>query len=136
MTRAQSGASGILVDYTGGSVTDSMKTNLGWATASNPLVQSDAQRFLQQLEPVYPGISALWNGKAASSLPHLDPNKLCSYSYWRKGQYTSIAGYERVAEGLVFFAGEHTSIDYQGFMEGGAAEGVRAANEVLTALGK
>ena len=36
----------------------------------------------------------------------------------------------------MFFAGEHTSIDFQGFMEGGASEGVRAANEVLLALGK
>jgi monoamine oxidase len=52
------------------------------------------------------------------------------------GQYTSITGYERVQQGNVFFAGEHTSIDFQGYMEGGASEGVRAANEILTALGK
>lgn len=32
------------------------------------------------------------------------------------------------------FAGEHTSVDFRGFMEGGAAEGVRAAREVLRAL--
>lgn len=30
------------------------------------------------------------------------------------------------------FAGEHCSINFQGFMEGGAEEGVRAANEILT----
>jgi monoamine oxidase len=34
------------------------------------------------------------------------------------------------------FAGEHTSQDFQGYMEGGASEGVRAANEILTSLGK
>ena len=34
----------------------------------------------------------------------------------------------------MFFAGEHTSIDFQGFMEGGASEGVRAAQEILAAI--
>ncbi len=29
-------------------------------------------------------------------------------------------------------AGEHCSQDFQGFMEGGASEGVRAAGEILT----
>ena len=29
------------------------------------------------------------------------------------------------------FAGEHTSIDNQGFMEGGAETGFRAAGEIL-----
>jgi monoamine oxidase len=31
----------------------------------------------------------------------------------------------------VHFAGEHTSVAYQGFMEGGAESGVRAAGEIL-----
>jgi monoamine oxidase len=35
-----------------------------------------------------------------------------------------------VRQGGVLFAGEHTSIDFQGFMEGGAAEGARAAREL------
>jgi monoamine oxidase len=33
----------------------------------------------------------------------------------------------------VLFCGEHTSVDFQGFMEGAASEGKRAARE-LTAL--
>jgi monoamine oxidase len=45
-------------------------------------------------------------------------------------QYTAFAGYEAVRQGGVLFAGEHTSIDFQGFMEGGAAEGRRAAREL------
>jgi monoamine oxidase len=31
----------------------------------------------------------------------------------------------------VHFAGEHTSVAYQGFMEGGAESGFRAAGEIL-----
>jgi monoamine oxidase len=34
----------------------------------------------------------------------------------------------------VYFTGEHTSIDYQGYMEGGASEGVRAAGQIAAAL--
>jgi monoamine oxidase len=34
----------------------------------------------------------------------------------------------------VHFAGEHTSTEFQGFMEGAAAEGVRAARAVLADL--
>jgi monoamine oxidase len=31
----------------------------------------------------------------------------------------------------VFFAGEHCSLEYEGYMEGGAAEGARAPKEIL-----
>jgi monoamine oxidase len=50
------------------------------------------------------------------------------------GQYVGFSGYEGVAQGAIHFAGEHCSQDFQGYMEGGASEGVRAANEILTAL--
>jgi monoamine oxidase len=50
------------------------------------------------------------------------------------GQYTAFAGYEGVAQGAIHFAGEHCSQDFQGFMEGGASEGGRAALEVFHAL--
>ena len=41
------------------------------------------------------------------------------------------AGYEKVRQGNIHFAGEHCSYNFQGYMEGGAEEGKRAANEVL-----
>ncbi len=84
---------------------------------------------------VFPGAKAAFSGFATSSLPHLDDNLKLSYSFWKPGQYAKFAGYERVRQGNCFFAGEHTSLDYQGFMEGGAAEGLRAADEILAALG-
>jgi monoamine oxidase len=136
VSRAQPGASGILVDYTGGAGTAALTTKVAFGTLSSAGVSKDAARFRGQIEPVFPGLSALWNGKASSSIPAFDPNFLLAYSYWRVGQYQSFAGYERVAQGNVFFAGEHCSIDFQGFMEGGAQEGARAALEVLAALGK
>lgn len=140
-SRAQAGSSGILVGYAGGPFADAMNSTLAFSTTSSTStatatnVRRDAQRFLQQAEPVYPGLGALWNGLSAQGLPHLDPNMKCSYSYFKKGQYETIAGYERVRQGNVFFAGEHCSFDFQGFMEGGATEGERAAVEMLTTAG-
>lgn len=135
VTRGQPGTPGILVNYTGGNVTDAIAAAGPYTRASDsPQVIAATQTFLGHLEPVYPGIGSRWNGRASLSLPHLDPNYNCSYSYWRVGQYHTIAGYEGVRQGNVHFAGEHTSVDFQGWMEGGAITGVRAANEVLADL--
>ena len=90
-------------------------------------------RSSARLETLFPGISKQWNGKASLSTPFLDPNLNLSYSYWKPGQYVGFSGYEGVAQGNIHFAGEHCSQDFQGYMEGAAAEGARAAGEVLAA---
>jgi monoamine oxidase len=91
---------------------------------------------LKQIEPVFPGISKLWNGRATVDYPAGNPYLLGSYSFWKVGQYTSFSGYEKARQpstttGNCHFAGEHCSQDFQGYMEGGASEGARAANEIL-----
>jgi monoamine oxidase len=135
VTRAQPGATGILVEYPGANVSKSLgQSNPYTTTATNPQVATFAQQALSQLEPIFPGITGQWNGKAMLSTPFTDPNFLCSYSYWKPGQYTGFSGYEKVRQGNIHFAGEHCSQDFQGFMEGGAQEGVRAANEILADL--
>jgi monoamine oxidase len=139
VTRAQAGANGILVNYTGGNVAGGFKPATPYSNAaSNPQVTSYAKSFLKQLDVVFPGISAHWTKRATLSTPFLDPNLLCSYSYWRVGQYTSFSGYEKAPQpgpsGPIHFAGEHCSQDFQGFMEGGASEGVRAAEEIMALL--
>jgi len=135
VTRGQSGTTGILVEYPGANTAQSMGQSSPYTTtATSPHVKTYANQFLSQLEPIFPGITAQWNGKAMLSTPFTDPNLLCSYSYWKPGQYTSFSGYEGVRQGNIHFAGEHCSTSFQGFMEGGASEGVRAANEILTDL--
>jgi monoamine oxidase len=134
VSRGQAGASGILVDYTGGNVAGSFRPSTPYSDASNPATRAYARTFLGQLEPVYPGITAQWNGKATLSVPTLDPNLNLSYSYWRVGQYTAFSGYEKKRQGNIHFAGEHCSQDFQGYMEGGASEGVRAGGDILTDL--
>jgi monoamine oxidase len=131
VTRAQAGASGILCLYSGGSVTDAMKANGAFGTVTSAGVGADVTTGLGQINPVFPGISALYNGKATQSLPHKSPLFGASYAYWRVGQYTGFSGYEGATQGGVLFCGEHTSTDFQGFMEGGASEGQRAGHELV-----
>ena len=57
-----------------------------------------------------------------------------SYSYWKVGQYTAFVGRRGAAEGNCHFAGEHTSIDFQGYLNGAVDTGERAANEILADL--
>jgi monoamine oxidase len=137
VTRAQPGATGILVDYSGGNIAGGYKPSSPYSNASqSSQVTGYAKQFLAQLEVVYPGITAQWNGKATLSTPFRDPNLNLAYSYWRCGQYVAFSGYEGAQQGNIYFGGEHTSQDFQGYMEGGASEGARAANEVLAALKK
>lgn len=134
VTRGQDGATGILVNYSGGDVAGGYAPSTPYSNAaSDPQVTRYAKAFLKKLETVFPGITAQWNGKATLSTPFRDPLLNCSYSYWKPGQYTGFSGYEGVPQGNIHFAGEHCSQDFQGFMEGGAKEGIRAAEEILAA---
>jgi monoamine oxidase len=135
VTRGQPGSTGILVDYSGGNVAGGFASTTPYSNAAtNPQVKTYAKQVLAKLETVFPGITQQWNQKASLSVPFLDPLLKCSYSYWRVGQYTSFSGYEKSQQGKIHFAGEHCSQDFQGFMEGGASEGARAANEVLAQI--
>jgi monoamine oxidase len=96
-----------------------------------PVVDWHVREFFKQLDVIWPGVSSTWNGKATFGNAQADPNILASYSCWLVGQCTTIAGHEARRQGRVHFAGEHTSVAYQGFMEGGAESGVRAAGEIL-----
>jgi monoamine oxidase len=130
-TRAQPGAAGSLVFYSGGAVTRALVAQKAFATASDPLALADANTALRRGELVFPGLRAAWNGLATQSIPHKAPEFKASYAYFRVGQYLAFAGYEAVSQGGVSFCGEHTSTDFQGFMEGGASEGVRAAKDLV-----
>ncbi len=125
VSRAQPGTQGILIDYTGG---DAARAQSGSS------VTSLAGQFLARIEPVLPGISAKWNGTATFDDWQINPWTLGSYAFWRVGQYTSFAGVERERSGNCHFAGEHTSIDFQGYLNGAVESGQRAAAEVLADL--
>ena len=125
VTRAQPGAAGILVDYTGGLVADTFGTGTP---------EEHAIEFLSQIEPVLPGLSSQWNGRVTVDWWAGNPYTRGSYSYWQVGQYTRFAGVERELQGNVHFCGEHTSIDSQGYLEGAVETGERVASEIYLVL--
>ena len=124
VSRAQPGTSGILVDYTGGTI----GASFGSGTPT-----TRAQQFLQQIEPVLPGLTAQWNGKATIDYWTGYPWTKGSYSYWKVGQYTKFSGAEREISGACHFCGEHTSQDFQGYLNGAVESGERTAQEVIDA---
>ena len=122
VTRAQPGKSGILVDYTGGKI---------GASFGSGTPESRAKQFLAQVEPVLPGATKAWNGKATIDFwPGYRWTK-GSYAYWKVGQYQRFAGMEGRRQGNCLFAGEHTSVDFQGYLNGAVETGQRAAAEIL-----
>ena len=86
VTRAQPGTAGILVDYTGGNIGASFGTGTPAERATT---------IPGQIEPVLPGISARWNGRATVDYWTGYQWTKGSYSYWKVGQYTKFAGAER-----------------------------------------
>ena len=122
VTRAQPGRKGILVDYTGGTI----GASFGSGTPA-----SRAKQFLAQLEPVLPGITPHWNGVATVDYWAGYEWTKGSYSYWKVGQYTKFSGIEGTRQANCHFAGEHTSQDFQGYLNGGVETGERAASEIL-----
>ena len=124
-------ARGILTDYSSGPRGVRLNENA---------LQTEVARFLADLNVVYPGTMGAATRIGTDYLAHLEhwpsnPLSKGSYTCYKPGQFTTIAGLEGVHAGNLFFAGEHTNsfYDWQGFMEGAALSGIQAAQDILTA---
>ncbi|HEX7477772.1 MAG TPA: NAD(P)/FAD-dependent oxidoreductase [Polyangiales bacterium] len=87
----------------------------------------DLDRIFPHTKPAYVADSAL--RMAWPTAPHF----FGSYACYRPGQ-AQWAGSEAERVGHLHFCGEHTSREFQGYMEGAAESGERAAREVLADL--
>ncbi len=125
-TRAQAGAAGILNCFSGGSA--AVAAGLGD-------VDARARDALADLQRAAPERTREWNGRVIRNAWDRNPWTFGSYALIRPGQYTAFYGVEAEPSGHAHFAGEHTSIDAQGYLEGAVASGQRAAAEVLASLG-
>ena len=126
VTRAQPGDAGVLNFFSGGSA----------AVASGLTgIDAQAQASLAELARYVPASAGAWNGRVIRNAWDRNPWSLGSYALVKPGQYTSFYGVEAEPRGNVHFAGEHTSIESQGYLNGGVESGMRAASEVLAALG-
>jgi monoamine oxidase len=124
------GPAGLWTAFPGGNYTQQIISGYGIREDSGVPPRRLVRDLLAQLEPVLPGVTDAYSGRAWYDFGLLDPNLQGGYSYWRVGQYTGFSGYEGVAEGRIHFAGEHTSQDFQGFMEGALRSGERCAAEL------
>jgi monoamine oxidase len=91
----------------------------------------NARNFSAAYDKVFPGFKNSLNGNFRQMHWPSYQYSLGSYSCYKPGQWTSIHGAEGKPAGNLFFAGEHTSAEFQGFMNGGAESGRRAAEAVL-----
>ncbi|WP_433171105.1 flavin monoamine oxidase family protein [Actinoallomurus sp. CA-150999] len=121
------GSPALLVNFPGGDVA---RTTLTGA-AHGPAPAADVTWFLDQIENVFPGTTAAYNGKAYEDHWSLDPWHQGAYHFYKVGQYTTFAGYEAVQEGNIHFAGEHTDVD-NATLNAAVASGERAAAEINT----
>ncbi|MFC7306993.1 flavin monoamine oxidase family protein [Streptomyces monticola] len=133
-TKVQPGTGGILIQYGSGSLAKALTPSGPFATETDPYVRDLATRRLRGIDAFFPGTSARWTGRAQLSAWHRNPYAQGAYSYWPVGYLHRYAGYEGTPQGNVHIGGEHCSYDFQGFMEGGATEGERAAREVIGKL--
>jgi monoamine oxidase len=128
--RRGSGTRGVLTDYASGD---------RGATLDPNGVNPEAELFLADLDRVYPGslaaASRRADGSVVAHLEHWPSNPLTrgSYTCYRPGQFTTIAGLEGLPAGNLYFAGEHADsfYEWQGFMEGAALSGIAAGAAIL-----
>lgn len=123
--RGQPGDQGIFTYFVGGNGS----LALGQGTEA-----SQADKALPLIDQIFPGTSASWNQKAIRMHWPEAPFHEGSYSCYQPGQW-QYYGIEGRREGNIHFAGEHTSLEYQGYMEGAAETGLRAANDILADVG-
>lgn len=97
---------------------------------ANGTAASLAPAYVQQLESIWPGCGQAYSGKAITANWPTNPYSLGSYACYKPGQWTTIAGAEGASIGNLLFAGEHCSLMFQGFMNGGAQTGRRAAIKI------
>jgi monoamine oxidase len=115
-SRLQNGTKGILTNLIGGK--------------SGAKIEKDkVESLLKALEPAFPGsLSQFETGKVSVQHWPSHPWSRGSYTCHRPGQYTTIRGAAGKSElrGRLHFAGEHTSMEFEGFMNGA----VETANQV------
>jgi monoamine oxidase len=95
----------------------------------------DVRWALTELERVFPGTTSAYTGRAYEDHWARDPWVHGAYSYYRVGQAAAYGALAARTEGRFLFAGEHTSINNQGFLDGAVETGERAARRLLRRVG-
>jgi len=92
------------------------------------------EKYLPGIETLWPGLKAATNGKLHKFSWETYLFNLGSYTAYKTGQWSAFGGVEKEPEGSIYFAGEHCSVIFQGYMNGGAYSGRVAAEQVVQQL--
>jgi monoamine oxidase len=90
---------------------------------------------LDQTELIFPGIRKHFEG-GFSKCWDQDEWARGASAYYKPGQFSSLLPYVSRPEGRIHFAGEHTSVWIDGWMQGALESGNRVANEVNNAAAR
>jgi monoamine oxidase len=97
------------------------------------MAESDRVAFaLEHAERIYPGMKDHFEGGLTKCWDE-DPWALGASAYYKPGQFRSILPHVARPEGRIYFAGEHTSVWIDGWMQGALESGNRVAHEVNAA---
>lgn len=100
------------------------------------LPQNEIDKYVGEMEQVFPGSKSTYSNKHVFACWSSYPWVKASYTCPKPGQWNDEMLHISEPIGNVYFAGEHCSIDYQGFMNGGAETGRIAAEEILKKIDK
>jgi monoamine oxidase len=123
-SRAQPGDAGIITDFMG------VKPGLGDAKSALDAFRADLPKMSPKMaESLDPSAVVSWFWSVY-------PYTLGSYASAKVGQYTTLleVASEPALDGRLQFAGEHTSSDFLGFMNGGVESGNRASAALVEAM--
>jgi monoamine oxidase len=85
------------------------------------------------VDTIYPGMKRYVEG-AVTKCWDEDPWSLGVSAYYKPGQFSSLLPHVARPEGRIHFAGEHTSVWIDGWMQGALESGNRVAREVNDAI--
>jgi monoamine oxidase len=129
-TGYQAGTTGVLAALPGGTIGTDWGSRYGLDRYRGSAPQQMVTDYLDAFNSIFPGVKAAYNGKSYFVWSAGDPHIRGAYSYLKVGQYTGFNGVQGRREGNLHFAGEHTSINFQGYIEGALRSGHRCADEI------
>lgn len=100
-------------------------------TAIRGTEQAQLEYILPALDGAFPGARASLTGKMELATWPSNPFARGSYSCLKPGQVTEFEGVAFEPVRCLYFAGEHTSTEFWGFMNGAAETGRRVAEALL-----
>lgn len=116
------------------SVSNASFTVFGGGNSADKIFKEPQHQLIQNFVP---GINKTFNGAdkafTKKSIKYCwgnQPFTKAGYTSFKKGQYSTIVGWEAEPVGNIYFAGEHVSGEFQGFMNGAAQTGRIAATAV------